>query len=77
MALERGDVWWLPALYLQKSELERGGRSAKRDCVERALDAGRAHDSGQPTRLEQWRILRAGRRGPRTLSRTLSERSAS
>ena len=22
MALERGDVWWLPALYLQKSELE-------------------------------------------------------
>jgi hypothetical protein len=24
MALERGDVWWLPALYLQKSELETG-----------------------------------------------------
>jgi len=22
MAIERGDVWWLPALYLQKSELE-------------------------------------------------------
>jgi tetratricopeptide (TPR) repeat protein len=22
MALERGDVWWLPALYLQKAELE-------------------------------------------------------
>ena len=22
MALERGDAWWLPALYLQKSELE-------------------------------------------------------
>jgi len=22
MAVERGDVWWLPALYLQKSELE-------------------------------------------------------
>jgi tetratricopeptide (TPR) repeat protein len=22
MSLERGDVWWLPALYLQKSELE-------------------------------------------------------
>jgi len=22
MAVERGDAWWLPALYLQKSELE-------------------------------------------------------
>ena len=28
MAVDRGDVWWLPALYLQRSELE-AGRSGK------------------------------------------------
>ena len=65
MAHARTDVWWLPALYLQKGELEPAGR-----------------------REETWRQRVWTRRGPsragawssgflRTLSRTLTERSAS
>jgi hypothetical protein len=51
MALERGDVWWLPALYLQKSELEIG---AERDAtLLKALTLAR---SQQSRALEQ-RIL--------------------
>jgi tetratricopeptide (TPR) repeat protein len=53
MALERSDVWWLPALYLQKSELEmpRVRESTRRRALELAL----AQDSRGLTR----RILAA------------------
>ena len=38
MAVDRGDVWWLPALYLQRSELESG---AEREAtVLSGADAG-------------------------------------
>lgn len=60
MALERPDVWWLPALYLQKSEFD---TSAQRETTLRtALDLARA----QGSRALERRIL---------TSRTLSERS--
>ena len=43
MAIERGDVWWLPALYLQKSELEPApGREA---TLRRGLVLARAQNS--------------------------------
>jgi hypothetical protein len=43
LALERGDVWWLPALYLQKSELE---SAPNRDAtLQRALLMACAHGS--------------------------------
>jgi tetratricopeptide (TPR) repeat protein len=43
MALARGDAWWLPALYLQKSEL---GPPADRDAaLRRGLAVARAHGS--------------------------------
>jgi tetratricopeptide (TPR) repeat protein len=58
MALERADVWWLPALYLQKSELE---PPPERDAtLRRALELARAQNSRG---LE--------RRIRRTLSRTV------
>ena len=51
MALERGDVWWLPALYLQKSELE---QAPERELtLRRGLELARAQNSRS---LEQ-RIL--------------------
>ena len=58
MALERADVWWLPALYLQKSELE---PPPERDAtLRRALELARAqHSRGLERRIR------------RTLSRTL------
>jgi hypothetical protein len=56
MALERGDMWWLPALYLQRSELEPPPR---REATQRhALDLARAQRSRS---LEQ-RILAAATR---------------
>ena len=64
MAHARTDVWWLPALYLQKGEFEPAGR--REETWRRGLDEARAQSSRS---LEQ-RILR-------TLSRTLTERSAS
>ena len=51
MALERDDAWWLPAMYLQKSDLE---PSPVREALRRqALELARAQDSRS---LEQ-RIL--------------------
>ena len=64
MALERADVWWLPALYLQKSELE---ASPEREATQRrGLELARAQGSRS---LEQ-RILG-------TIPRTFQERSVS
>jgi hypothetical protein len=51
MADERGDLWWLPALYLQKSEVESG--SEREAALQRALTLAR---SQQSRALEQ-RIL--------------------
>jgi DNA-binding SARP family transcriptional activator len=64
MSLERGDLWWLPALYLQKSECE---SAPDRDAtLRRGLALARAqHSRG----LEQ-RILAAATFGG-TLSRTV------
>lgn len=43
MARARGDAWWLPALYLQKSEL---GPTAERDTsLRQGLEVARAHGS--------------------------------
>jgi tetratricopeptide (TPR) repeat protein len=53
MAVERGDLWWLPALYLQKSEFEHGPeRAALRD---RALALARHQ---QNRALEERTLLR-------------------
>ena len=43
MALERGDVWWLPALYLQKSELEPAPE--REATLRRGLALARAQNS--------------------------------
>jgi len=50
-ALERADVWWLPALYLQKSELE--PPPDREGTLRRGLELARAQNSRS---LEQ-RIL--------------------
>jgi hypothetical protein len=51
MAVDRGDVWWLPALYLQRSELESG---AEREAtVLKALTLARI----QQSRALEQRIL--------------------
>jgi len=51
MAVDRGDVWWLPALYLQRSELESG---AEREAtLLRALALART----QQSRALEQRIL--------------------
>jgi hypothetical protein len=43
LAVERGDVWWLPALYLQKGELQ---PPAARDAIlQQGLRLARAHGS--------------------------------
>jgi DNA-binding SARP family transcriptional activator len=54
MALARSDLWWLPALYFQKSELE--PPPARDDLLRRGLDLARTQGSRG---LEQ-RILAAG-----------------
>jgi hypothetical protein len=43
MALERADVWWLPALYLQKSELELPPE--REATLRRGLELARAQNS--------------------------------
>jgi tetratricopeptide (TPR) repeat protein len=43
MATERGDAWWLPALYLQQSELESPTTGAS--TLQRALALARAQNS--------------------------------
>jgi DNA-binding SARP family transcriptional activator len=53
LAVERSDVWWLPALYLQKSELEMPG--VRESTRRRALDLASAQNSRGLTR----RILAA------------------
>jgi tetratricopeptide (TPR) repeat protein len=68
MALERGDVWWLPALYLQKSEHQ---PAPEREAT---LRRGLVLASTQNSRGLERRILAASMAGGRTLSRTLHER---
>jgi hypothetical protein len=51
MALERGDVWWLPSLYLQKSELEPAPER------ETTLSRGLVLASTQNSRSHEQRIL--------------------
>ena len=65
MALDRGDVWWLPALYLQQSELS--APAAREAARTRALELARA----QRSRALEHRILAvdAG-----TVARTFAER---
>ncbi len=69
MALDRRDVWWLPALYLQQSELA-AAPAARELAWGRALELARA----QQSRALEQRILAvdAG-----TFARTLAERSTS
>jgi hypothetical protein len=43
MALERADVWWLPALYLQKSEFE--PRLEQEATPRKGLQLARAQNS--------------------------------
>ena len=43
MNLQRGDLWWLPALYLQKSEIE--PPSARLATLRRGLELARAQNS--------------------------------
>ena len=70
MALERGDVWWLPALYLQKSELE---PVPERDAT---LRRGLVLTRTQNNRGLEQRILAPSICGG-TLSRTFWERPGS
>jgi DNA-binding SARP family transcriptional activator len=51
IAIDRGDVWWLPALYLQRSELESGAEQEA--TVLKALTLARA----QQSRALEQRIL--------------------
>jgi len=69
IALDRGDMWWLPALYFQQSEL--AGPADANALRQKALAIARQHGS----RGLELRILAGGE--PRTLARTLSERPAS
>jgi tetratricopeptide (TPR) repeat protein len=72
LALERADVWWLPALYLQKSELEPAPE--REETLRRGLVLTRTQNSRG---LEQ-RILAGGNRScGGTLSRTFWERPGS
>jgi hypothetical protein len=50
MALDRGDAWWLPALYLRRSDFEVApGREA---MIQRALALARAqHSRGLEQRI--------------------------
>jgi hypothetical protein len=57
MAVERGDQWWLPALYLQRSELEEGPE--RQMTLDRALALARA----QQSRALEQRILSASTSG--------------
>jgi hypothetical protein len=50
MALERADVWWLPALYLQKSEFE--PPPEREGMLRRGLELARAqHSRGLEQRI--------------------------
>ena len=57
MAIERGDMWWLPALYLQKSELE---PSPEREAT---LQRGLALSRAQNSRGLEQRILASSSAG--------------
>ena len=68
-SLDSGEVWWLPALYLQKSQL--ASSPADRELAfGRALDLARA----QGSRALERRILAAD---TGTVARTLAERPTS
>jgi hypothetical protein len=68
-SIEGGEVWWLPALYLQKSQL--ASSPADRELAfGRALDLARA----QGSRALEQRILAAD---TGTVARTLAERPTS
>jgi len=43
MAVERGEAWWLPSLYLQKSELE--PQPQREATLRRALSLARMQNS--------------------------------
>jgi DNA-binding SARP family transcriptional activator len=64
-----GEVWWLPALYLQKSELATSATD-RGLALSRALELARA----QGSRALEQRILAAD---PGTVARTLAERPTS
>jgi DNA-binding SARP family transcriptional activator len=50
MAVDRGDVWWLPALYLQRADLESGRE--REATLQRALSLARAqHGRGLEQRI--------------------------
>jgi hypothetical protein len=68
MARERRDAWWLPALYLQQSEL--AAPAAREPAWNLALDLARA----QRSRILEQRILAAA---AGTVARTLAERPTS
>ena len=50
MALDRGDVWWVPALYLQRSDFE--AAPEREAMLQRALAVARAqHSRGLEQRI--------------------------
>jgi hypothetical protein len=58
MALERADVWWLPALYLQKSEFE--PPPEREGMLRRGLELARAqHSRGLEQRILASSIARS------------------
>jgi hypothetical protein len=58
MAIERGDTWWLPALYLQQCELEPA--AARETTLRRALTlAGAQNSRGLERRILASPIARA------------------
>jgi hypothetical protein len=71
MALERAEVWWLPALYLQRSELE---PAPEREAT---LRRGLMLTGTQNSRGLERRILASSMASPGTLSRTFRERPGS
>ena len=75
MALERGDVWWLPALYLQKSEFE---PAPEREATLRRGACADPHAEQPRPRAADSRVVAVdlGGRGG-TLSRTFWERPGS
>ena len=78
MALERADAWWLPALYLQKSEFE--PLPARDATLRRALDLARTQNSQRPRAADSRVDCDIDLEAPeprtyhRTLSRTFRER---
>jgi hypothetical protein len=73
MALDRGDVWWLPALYLRRSDFV--AAPEREAMLQRALALARAqHSRGLEQRILASPVANSIKR---TLARTFSERSPS